>query len=64
MASTSLSEMLARGPGIVVGSVVLAYVASYLMAVVVALLHRDPVRRADARKILNGNPFSRMGRRR
>lgn len=57
-----LSQMLAPLPVFVVSTVVVGYVVSYMM--VVAALHHDPATRADAQKVLERNPLSRLGRRR
>lgn len=37
----------------------LALAATYVMAVVVALFHRAPQRRRDAREVLDRHPFTR-----
>ncbi|SMD24957.1 hypothetical protein [Lentzea albidocapillata] len=59
-----LSEMLAPLPLVVVVTVAGTYIVSYLMVVSVAVFHADPARRADAQKLLERNPLSRLGRRR
>lgn len=64
MVFSDLPQMLGQGSAFVVGAATVVYVVSYLLAAGVAILHKDRERRADARKVLSGNPFTRITHRR